>query len=407
MTKRNWGVIGLALAVAPAIWALPAPARGEAPAAAAEAVPPEAPAPPETPAPPATWSAPLDMRPYPEQSEAERKAERHLLLGEAQGEGYALPLRFVLSLAIEPGYDPGSADAKAWLASLPPTEGRAALDGRCLSGTCVVSGGMAPDNSTVTLTVTLDGPGPGGRYEVRRGGSGPAELSGSLSLTPVGAELPGLGALAEAETNAGRLGAALRWQGYEISGWGEADQPPDGDLREALAGWQQADGKRAPTGLVFADDIAALEAEATRLQTESGWTLLGGEALGWRLGVPAKLLSKSGQKGAVKSWRSPDGAYELSLTLAPAKDAEAMDAMFEQDTTETDKRTVPFYNRSGDDYSARYVEGKRVHHVMVHNRDGGFARAVFAYPEDDPEGSRFEGLIDHSFVVADDFKPKP
>lgn len=396
MARRRWGVVGLAVLL---------PAFGAWGQGAGEGAMPAEPPPP--PAAPATWSAPLEMRPYPDGEAAERTAEHYLLLGEARGEGYDLPLRFILSLDVVPGYDPGSADAKAWLASLPPTEGRAALDGRCLSGICVIGGSLAPDGSSVSLTVTLEGPAPGGRYEVRRSSSGPAELSGSLAFTTLTTEIPGLGTLAEATTNAGRLATALRWQGYEISGWAAPEEAPDGDLREALAGWQQGDGKRPPTGLVFADDIAALEADAARQRTETGWAVVGGDAAGWSLGVPLKVLSKTSEKAGIRSWQSPDGRYALTLALGPAKESDAMDALFEQDTTETDQRNVPYYNRSGDDYLASYVEAKTVYHVMVHNRAEGFARAVFSYPDGDDDGAFFERLIDHGFTVSDGLSVKP
>src|SRR5438105_874422 len=74
------------------------------------------------------------------------------------------------------------------------------------------------------------------------------------------------------------------WAGGSC-GFNDTDDGPPGDMeRDALGQWQ-AQGERPGRGLILADQLAALRADAAAAKAKARWTAVGGK--GWKGGYPA------------------------------------------------------------------------------------------------------------------------
>ena len=129
----------------------------------------------------------------------------------------------------------------------------------------------------------------------------------------------------------------------ETGGFGGRDpgDPPSGFQREQLAHWQQAQG-RPGTGLIFADDLAALRSGAAASRKAAGWTPLGDKGHGWSGGYPAALLPTAGRADGAQRFASADGKAVLVVALDPPLDSGGFDALV---TSLTDDHGVASFDQ--------------------------------------------------------------
>src|SRR5690606_35913954 len=144
----------------------------------------------------------------------------------------------------------------------------------------------------------------------------PARAPSAVRLTPFGEEAPGLGRLSpRGSIGSHELTDLLAWTGIDLGFSNLDDREPDVRERRGLADWQLAGG-RAPSGLLLANDIEALRAEADAARRTAGWAPVPGVRLSRRAagpgGGPAGPVRQPGRAGRARlGARSADGRGRL------------------------------------------------------------------------------------------------
>jgi hypothetical protein len=107
---------------------------------------------------------------------------------------------------------------------------------------------------------------------------------------------------------------------------------------------------------------------------------LGDAAHGWTAGYPTKLLPVASRDGAERRYASADGKALLVIIVAPALSDEDFDALVEAETGDKSGQEDRGYTRVNGDMEIAYTLAGVRRAAAFHNREGGFARAVFTYP---------------------------
>ena len=86
--------------------------------------------------------------------------------------------------------------------------------------------------------------------------------------------------------------------------------------------------------------------------------------------------------------------------------SEAFDAFVERATEDHPERSSVNYTRVNSDMEIGYQAGGKAVVEAYHNRPGGLARLVYAYPVDKEEPyGLYAHIAQHSLAVTDELKP--
>jgi len=322
------------------------------------------------------------------------------LAGEIADPPGAAPRRFVIDARLVEGDEPFQSRIEGWFASLEPVEaGAGEIEGTCVQERCAASVRLEPGKLGLTGDFAGDGGGEAQAVLTDPWSDAPARAPSAVRLTPFGEEVPGLGRLSpRGSIGSHELTDLLAWTGIDLGFSNLDDREPDVRERRGLADWQLAGG-RAPSGLLLANDIEALRAEADAARRTAGWAPVPGAA--WASGYPAALLAPvAGQPGR---FVSPDGQAELVWALDPPMDEGAWDALVKREIADREDDEGRGYARVNDDFELTVTRGgQRLAFVWL-NRPGGVARMAFRYPPDDEAFSRLEPVLIRTFRLPDDF----
>lgn len=329
------------------------------------------------------------------------------LVGEAPTAEDPAPRRFVIDAEIKPGDAAFQSTIEGWFAALPPAVGSGEISGSCVEARCALSADL--DNGKIALTGDFAGDGPpgAGRF-VLKDDDEKTVGQGAVSFSPTTGAIAGVGELAAPDAvSATELAELLMWNGSE-TGFSNVDKDwPDDFEREALATWQGSNGRPA-TGLILVADLAELRAKTAEAKAAAGWTALGGAALGWMAGYPAKLLPKASREGTEQRFDSADGKARLVVAIDPPLDGDGFGALVDKLTEDLPGQEDRSYTRVNDDMEISYREGGVITSAYYHNREGGLARVVFTYPAD--QGGTYDLykiVLPRSLKVTDDLKAAP
>jgi hypothetical protein len=308
---------------------------------------------------------------------------------------------FVLDLRLEPAEGAFQKKVSGWYAALPPSVGSGEVSGTCVRDACAID--IDQDGGKLSFNGDFTGPASSGRFALADE-DGKPKAEGEARFSPLSGVAPGVGVLAEPKAVGGaELKALLEWSGLVVSvGNGTPPEWPDDTQRDALAGWQNAQGEPA-TGLITVSDLAALRAAARTAKVKSGWTTVNGR--GWSAGYPAALLAKAGEGAGAYRFESPDGKASLLVSIERPLSDDDFSALVENLTADGPNRSNSEYTRVNGDLDLSYVEGGRRVIIACHNREHGLARLAFSRPagEDDRWGL-FDVVIATNFQVGDELK---
>ena len=307
-------------------------------------------------------------------------------LGELAGGGEAAPKRIVVDAQLSPGYEAFESQLSGWLAVLDPALGGDDFSETCVSGRCAITAGL--EGGELAIAADLGGAAAGpveGRYTFTLYGQEPEK--GTVRFTALDGAAPGLSAFAPPDAvTAQQLSGWLDILGFEQGFTNDFEDGPPGDReRRGLAQWQQA-RERAGGGLILADDLAALRAEAEAEQRRIFWQNIQGR--GWSGAYPAGTLevaSGAGPDGVGRRFSSAGGEAYVEFTAEPPMTDEAWDAFVEARTADREGREGRGYTRVNDDMEIAYTEGGKNVSEVYHRREGGVVRMVLSYPAAEAE----------------------
>ncbi len=109
---------------------------------------------------------------------------------------------------------------------------------------------------------------------------------------------------------------------------------------ESIVAWQRRQGTD-PTGILAAQDRAALDAAGEAIRKSLRFTVQADPASGAVIGVPEKLLAKKNPLPRGTRWQSGDGRVTLDTAASPPGGTD-LDALFERATAVTAERKVTY-----------------------------------------------------------------
>ena len=336
---------------------------------------------------------------------ADEPARSLRLIAEAPSAADPAPQHLVIDALVKSESGEAQSTVEGWMASSAAPAASGEVSGSCVERHCALTAEINGDK----LSIVGDFGAPAGRVKARftlKDDDGKLLQQGAVTLTPLTGAVPGLGPLAPpGALTANQLDDLLMWVGETVAaGTRDPADPPDTFGRETLATWQEGKGRLA-TGLIFAQDLAELRADADTARKTAGWTALGDAAKGWIAGYPAALLPKASRAGAEQHFASADGKTRLLLVIDPPMSGEAFDTFVHTMTTDREGRTNTDYTRINDDLEMRYEEDGKVTLAAYHNREGGLARMIFIYPTDASDAFKpFEAILQRSLKVGDALK---
>jgi hypothetical protein len=322
------------------------------------------------------------------------------LIGEVAAPSEGAPRRFVIDALIAEGDEPFQSRIDGWFASLDPADaGSGEIEGTCVQERCALSVRLGAGEFGVTGDLTTGGSGIGQAALRPRWSDEPPPAPSAVTFAGFDDEAPGLGRLAPRGTIGSHdLSDQLVWAGIDLGFSNLDDGEPDGRERGGLADWQAAQG-RPPSGLLLADDLAALKAEAETAQAAAGWRAVEGAA--WAAGYPSALLRPIA--GEPYRFASADARAELVWALEGPMSEADWDALVERETADNDADENRGYIRVNDDLEMT-VTRAGVRHVAVWlNRPGGVTHMTYRYPEGDESLARLEPVLLRTFRLPDDF----
>lgn len=322
------------------------------------------------------------------------------LLGEAASAKEPTPKHFFIDAVVTQGDEAFKSEIEGWLTALPPDIGSGEVTGSCVEKVCALSVDLDDGKLSLTGDLLNPAPGPGKFHYDGDNQAGEARFT-ALSGTTV----PDVGELApDGVVTAAGLSELLAWNGGE-TGFNNTDQsgPPTSFERESLATWQGAN-ERPMTGLILAAELQTLRDGAKAAKARLGWTPIGDAAHGWSAGYPATLLPVSSREGVEQRYASADGKALLVIAVGPPMSDEAFDALVDAETADKPGQEGRGYTRVNGDMEITYTLAGVRRVAALHNRDGGFARAVFTYPADSETYQPYETLLTRSLRVTRDLK---
>ncbi|HEX4180341.1 MAG TPA: hypothetical protein VHY32_06090 [Caulobacteraceae bacterium] len=338
------------------------------------------------------------------------------LIGDAPAADEDGPRHFVLNATVN--HDDGSNEdvVTGRLVLLPPLSASSDVKGACVKKRCDFTADL--DGATINFSGDLSDHGglAAGKFDIPGVEGDRKEISGAVIFTTFTNSVPGLGDLVKPGAIDSRtLDDLLMWAGTGHGFIGSDDAHPiDDDEQEDLATWQ-LQNQRPATGLLFASELALMTRQRADAQKAVGWSVLGGPALGWSAGYPAKLLPTASRDGAEQRFVSVDGKASLIVAIDPPLENEEFNARMEKLINEdVPGQTDRNYGLAGDNMQISYVQGGNRVSIYYYRREGGVARLVLTYPApaaSTPPGQNplddIASTITGSFRVADAIKPGP
>jgi hypothetical protein len=189
-----------------------------------------------------------------------------------------------------------------------------------------------------------------------------------------------------------KIQSALYWSGdFATAAKG------GGALEEAVRNFQKRN-KSKVTGVLTAEQRAALIAAANSHEQEFGWNVVVDPATGVRIGLPTKLVPNARDAEHGTRWSSPHG--EVQVETFRVKDAN-LSALFESEKKKA-KRKIEHSALGDDNFIISGMQGLKLFTVRAKQRDGEVRGFTLLYDQ------MMEGIVAPVMVaMASAFSPFP
>jgi len=222
-------------------------------------------------------------------------------------------------------------------------------------------------------------------------GAAPAKIEpAQAGVAPAAPAAADVARLAPAERQ--KIQSALYWAGDYASVSG-----PDA-MDAAIRSFQKRN-KSKITGVLTAEQRAALVAAADSHEQEFGWRVVVDPATGVRIGLPSKLVPVARDAAHGTHWSSPHG--EVQVETFRIKD-KTLAALFEQEKKQPDTRKIERSVLNDDGFIVSGMQGLKYFTVRAKQRDGEVRGFTLYYDQ------MMEGIVAPAMVaMASAFSPFP
>ena len=142
----------------------------------------------------------------------------------------------------------------------------------------------------------------------------------------------------------------------------------------------QARNGAAETGLLTAEQRAALAAAAKAKQEASGWRVVDDAATGVRLAVPVKHAPQSSATKSGTRWSSARGEVQVE-TFRIAEPGTTLNAVFEQQKKEPANRAVEYNVLRDNFFVLSGLQGLKRFYLRAHAKDGEVRGVLIMYDQ--------------------------
>jgi hypothetical protein len=170
-----------------------------------------------------------------------------------------------------------------------------------------------------------------------------------------------------------------------------------GALEEAIRSFQKRSGSKA-TGVLTAEQRAALVAAADSHEKEFGWTVVVDPATGVRIGLPTKMVPNARDAEHGTRWSSPHG--EVQVETFRLKNV-ALVTLFESEKKRANRK-IEHAALADDGFVVSGMQGLKLFTVRARQRDGEVRGFTLLYDQ------MMEGIVAPVMVaMASAFSPFP